>query len=66
MCLVLSHLHPTLTWVNKYEEWPVTLTTAWGGGHKRGVGMRVFMMIVNCVVCREGLIDGVFQQSPQY
>ena len=29
------------------------------------MGMRVFKMIVNCVVCREGLIDMVFQQSPQ-
>ena len=55
MCLVLSPLYPTLTWVNKYEQWPVTLTTD-DFDHNLG-GMRVFMMIVNCVVCREGLID---------
>ena len=54
MCLVLS-LHPTLTWVNKYEQWPATLTTD-DFDHslvgKRCVVMRVFMMIVNCVGCR--------------
>ena len=31
------------------------------GGGKRGIGIR----IVNCGVCREGLIDVVFQQSHQ-
>ena len=56
MCLVLSPLHPTLTWVNKYEQWPVTLTT---DDYDHGLGTRgvwecSFLMIVNCVVCRRG------------
>ena len=35
------------------------------GGGERGAAMRVFMRIVNCMVCREGFIDAVFRQSPQ-
>ena len=40
MCLVLSPLDPTLTWVNKYEQWHVTSTTD-NSDHGLGGGAKV-------------------------
>ena len=39
----------------EFERSPVTLTAAWRG--QKGCGKEGFMKIVNCGVCREGLID---------
>ena len=35
------------------------------GVGKRGVRMRVLSRVVNCGVCKEGLIDAVLRQSHQ-
>ena len=35
------------------------------GGGKRCVRMRVLSRVVNCGVCKEGLIDAVFRPSHQ-
>ena len=45
-----------------FSRSPANMSAAWRG--KRGVEM-FFMAVVNRGVCREGLIDTVFPQSPQ-